>query len=155
VGEDATLRAGIEAGECWSRIAEKLPGRNGDMVRLRAERLGIERGEKQVHVPWTEAEDEGIRAGVIAGEATTEIAKRLPGRTLAAVERRRTALREGERRVVERWTEAEDAALREAFGARKSWKEIAEGLPGRTEGAAARRGVRRLGLKRHDPSGSS
>jgi photosystem II stability/assembly factor-like uncharacterized protein len=46
VGEDATLRAGIEAGKCWSRIAEKLPGRNEATARHWANVLGVERGEK-------------------------------------------------------------------------------------------------------------
>jgi hypothetical protein len=153
--EDAEIRAGVEGGESWKSIAEKLPGRDGNMVRHRAERLGIERSEKQVHVAWTEAEDEEIRAGVAAGEMTKAIAKRLPGRTLPAVESRRAALREGERPVVERWTEAEDAALREGFASGKSWREIAEGLPGRTMKAAQTRGLKQLGLKREAADGSA
>jgi hypothetical protein len=118
------------------------------MVRHRARTLGIERSEKRVHVAWTEAEEEEIRAGVAAGETIEEIAKRLPGRTLRAVEDRRAALREGERPVVERWTGAEDAALREGFESGKTWKEIADGLPGRTRNAAQIRGNQALGLKR-------
>jgi hypothetical protein len=146
--EDATLRAGVEAGEPWKTIAATLPGRTACASKDRAKMLGIERSEKQVHVAWTEAEDAEIRAGVAAGEATAEIAKRLPGRTLRAVELRRAALREGEPPVAERWTEAEDAALREGFESRKSWKEIAEGVPGRTMNAVAARGINQLGLKR-------
>jgi hypothetical protein len=134
--EDAMLRAGVEAGESWKSIAERLPGRNGDMAKERAKRLGIERSEKKVLVAWTEAEDEEIRAGVAAGETTEEIAKRLPGRTLDAVRHRRKALRDslGEQgeSVREPWTEAENAALREGFASGKSWKEIAKDFPRRT-----------------------
>jgi hypothetical protein len=92
---------------------------------------GFEGSEKQVHVPWTEAEDEEVRAGVAAGLAAAEIAKRLPGRTLMAVQTRKTPLGVGQQ-VKERWTQAEDAALRNGFEPGKSWKEIDEGVPGRT-----------------------
>jgi hypothetical protein len=118
--EEAALRAGVEAGERWKTIAEKLPGRSGEAAQFHARWLGIERSEKQVHVAWTEAEDEEIRAGVAVGENTAESAKRLPGRTLVAVQARRVGLREGERRVREHWTEAEDAALREGFASGKT-----------------------------------
>jgi hypothetical protein len=146
--EDATLRAGVEAGEMWNTIAEKLPGRTAKASERRATQLGIERSEKQVHVAWTEAEDGEIRGGVAAGETTAEIAERLPGRTLSAVQARRAALREGDHPVAERWTEAEDAALREGFASGKKWKEVAEGLPGRTMKSVAARGNKQLGLKR-------
>jgi hypothetical protein len=132
--EDAMLRAGLEAGGSWKSIAEKLPGRNGDMARHRARQLKIERSEGKVLVAWTEAEDEEIRAGVAAGETNEEIAKRLPGRTLEAVKHRRIALRDSLREQgesVRLWTEAEDAALREGFASGKSWKEIAKDLPRR------------------------
>jgi hypothetical protein len=148
--EDATLRAGVEAGEPWETIAETLPGRTAHASRDRASRLGIERREKQVHVAWTEGEDEEIRAGVAAGQTTKEIATRLPGRTADAVEARRTRLLKSERPVVERWTEGEDAALREGFASGKSWKEIARDFPGRTQRAVETRGLKRLKLKRDD-----
>jgi hypothetical protein len=44
--EDATLRAGVEAEESWKTISERLPGRSGEMARLRASGLGMERAEK-------------------------------------------------------------------------------------------------------------
>jgi hypothetical protein len=152
--EDATLRAGVEAGEGWKTIAEKLPGRNEATTRLRANLLGIERSEGRVHIAWREAEDEEIRAGVAAGETTAEIAKRLPGRTLKAVETRRAVLGEGGY-VKERWTEAEDAALREGFESGKTWKEIAAGLPSRTGNAVRVRGSQALGLKRRGAGASA
>jgi hypothetical protein len=64
---------------------------------------------------------------------------------MMAVQARREGLREGERRVVERWTEAEDAALREGFESGKTWREIADGLPGRTRNAAQIRRNQALG----------
>jgi hypothetical protein len=149
--EDAMLRAGVEAGESWKSIAGKLPRRTGEMARHRAGQLRIERREKRVVVAWTAAEDEEVRAGVAAGETTAKIAGRLPGRTLVAVEIRRAALKEGERRVLERWTEREDAALREGFASGKSWKEIAKAFPARTENAVRARGIGGLGLKRREP----
>jgi hypothetical protein len=152
--EDEEIRAGVEAGERWETIAEKLPGRKWTMARDRARWLGIERSEKQVQIAWTEAEDEEIRAGIAAGETTEAIAKRLPGRTLNAVGIRRIRLGEGGHRVVERWTEAEDAALREGFKSGKTWKDIAGGLPVGPDGAAATRVLRGLGRERDDPSGS-
>jgi hypothetical protein len=121
----------------------------------RARRLAIERSDKPVRLAWTEAEDGEIRAGVAAGKTTKEIAKKLPGRTPGAVECRRTALLKDERPVVERWTEAEDAALREGFESGKRWKEIAEGVPGRTEKAARSRVLRGLGPKREAAAGSA
>jgi hypothetical protein len=150
--EDATLRAGVEAGEPWKTLAERLPSRTVQASRYRASQIGIERSEKQVHVAWTEAEDEEIRAGVAAGETNEEIAKRLPGRTLDAVKHRRTALRdslrgEGES-VTEPWTEAENAALRKGFASGKSWKELAKDFPGRTKNAVKVRGRQRFMLRR-------
>jgi hypothetical protein len=153
--ETTTLRAGVAAGESWETIAGKLPGRNWCMAKHRARWLGIERSEKQVPVAWTEAEDAEVRAGVAAGETTAAIAGRLPGRTVNAVRKRRAALREGERPVVERWTEREDAALREGFESGTKWKEVAEQLQGRTMNAAAARATKRLGLKRDDSKGSA
>jgi transposase len=120
------------------------------MTRGRARQLGLERGQKQVQVAWTEAEEEVIRKGVAAGETCAQIAERLPGRTLLAVKARRVALREGAR-VKERWTEAEDAALREGLASGKSWKEIAKAFPGRTETAAT---IRRFRLTRGDGDAS-
>jgi hypothetical protein len=147
--EDTALRAGVEAGQTWKAIAESLPGRTAYAAEFHAIRLGLKRGNAKVIVVWTEAEDEEIRAGVAAGEATAEIAKRLPGRTLGAVKQRRTALRAGEP-CSERWTEAEDAALRESLASGKRWKEIAEGLPARTWRAVQVRGNKSLRLKRRE-----
>jgi hypothetical protein len=45
--EDAEIRAGVEAGESWQAIAERLSGRNDEMVKGRARRLHIERSEKK------------------------------------------------------------------------------------------------------------
>jgi hypothetical protein len=137
--EDATLWAGVESGELWETIAATLPGRTTYASKDRARVLGIERSEKRVFVAWTEAEDGEIRAGVAAGETTEEITKKLPGRTLRAVQARRAALKEGEH-VRQFWTAAEDAALRAALASGKTWKEIAEGFPGRTKGAVEQRG---------------
>jgi hypothetical protein len=155
--EDARLRAGVEAGESWSRIVEELPGRGARAAELRAMRLKIERSEILV-IPWTEAEDGELRAGVAGGKTNEEIAARLPDRTPLAVKARRFALRgslkeqgESVRRL---WTKAEDAALRESFASGKRWKEIAKAFPGRTQNAVERRGRRQLKLKRGD-SGSA
>jgi hypothetical protein len=140
--EDATVRAGVEAGESWDAIVERLPGRNGRMARYRASRLGVGRGEKRVVVAWTEAESAGTRAGVAVGETSGKIAERLPGRTVAAVRLRRAALKEGERRVFghfERWTEVEDEKIRAAITAGESNAQCAERLPGRSLDAVQRR----------------
>jgi hypothetical protein len=150
--EDATLRAGFEAGESWKAIAEQLPRRSTDLVRRRGLLLGLERGEKRVLVAWTEAEDEEIRAGVAAGETDEELAKRLPGRSQCAVEKRRLMLT-GSEHPAERWTKAEDAALREGLASGKSWKEIAKEFPGRTRRAAEMR-ANRLRQKRDESDGA-
>jgi hypothetical protein len=106
------------------------------------------RRKKRSHVAWTEAEDEEIRVSVAAGETIQELANRVPGHTLDAVALRRLRLVGSKLPVGELWTEAEDMALREGFASGKKWKEIAEGLPGRTRKAVETRGSRQLGLKR-------
>jgi hypothetical protein len=45
-----------------------------------------------------------------------------------------------------RWTSDEDAAIRAGFEAGRSWKEISDGIPGRTFLATSKHGER-LGLK--------
>jgi hypothetical protein len=54
------------------------------------------------------------------------IAEQLPGRSVWAVQDRKTVLKEGERPVREHLTEAEDAALRGGFESGKTWREIAD-----------------------------
>jgi hypothetical protein len=133
----------------WERGGRRsrrlCPGRTAEGSRHRATQLGWER---KIRVAWTEAEDEEIRAGVAAGETIQELAKRLPSRTPDAVARQRLRLVGCKLPVTERWTEAEDAALREGFASGKKWKEVAEGLPGRTMKAVIARGINKLGLKR-------
>jgi hypothetical protein len=153
--EDTTLRVGVEAGESWKALAEKLPGRTVVESKSRAKVLGMERRGRSVVVAWTEAEDEEVRAGIAAGETVKEIAGRLPGRTLPAVMDRRLRLLDNQPRVLKRWTEAEVAVLREGIEAGKTWKEIAKDIPGRTEKAAQSRALRGLGLKRGDSEGSA
>jgi hypothetical protein len=159
--EEMRLRVGLEGGESWQAIAAGLPGRTAYGSEHRARQLGLERETPPMVVEaWTEAEDEVIRAGVAAGEATNEIAKRLPGRTPSALASRRVVLgerpvTEGELRVLQRWTDAEDAALRECFESGRSWREIAEKLPGRTMFAVKTRGIKQLGLKHGDSAGST
>jgi hypothetical protein len=97
---------------------------------------------------WTEGEDGEVRAGIAAGLATAEIAKRLPGRTLGAVRVRRSALREGACRVMERWTEAENEQVRAGVAASETTAEIAERVPGRTQDAVEhRRATLKLGRR--------
>jgi uncharacterized protein YabN with tetrapyrrole methylase and pyrophosphatase domain len=151
--EEDELRAGVAAGETSEEIAKRLPGRT--LAAVQYHRRAMREGDRRVVERWTEAEEAELRAGVAAGETSEEIAKRLPERTLAAVQHRRRAMEEFDRRVVERWTEAEDAALREGFAAGKSWKEVAEGLPGRTKDAVRRRGAGEFGLKRHGPDAAA
>jgi hypothetical protein len=86
--EDAMLRAGVEAGESWKSIAEKLPGRTVYALTARAALLEIERSEKRVLVAWTGAEDAALREGFASGKSWKEIAKEFPGRTQDAVEMR-------------------------------------------------------------------
>jgi hypothetical protein len=140
------IRAGLEAKESWQTTADELPGRSIQAAKQRADRN--RRRGKRVHVRWMAADDEVVRAGVAAGETSEKITERLPGRTLCAVQTRRVVLREGERRAVERWTEAEDAALRASFRSGKSWKEVAEGLPARTTMAIKKRAPTVLRLRR-------
>jgi hypothetical protein len=144
--EDAAIRAGLEAGKSWKEIWEGLPGRTFFATQARGWRLGLQ--HREAGAEWTADEDATIRAGVAAGETTAEIAKKLLGRTLDAVGHRRTGLLKGAGRAAERWTEAEDAALREGFGSGKSWKEIAKVLAGRTQKAVETRAQKRLRLKR-------
>jgi hypothetical protein len=132
-----------------NRNAERLPGRA--LVAEQQRRAALRAGDHRVP-QWTEAEDAAIREGCESGKTWKAIAGGLPGRTAEAVEKRG---RDGlglKHRVADgkgRWTEAEDAALREGFESGKTWKAIAEGLPGRTKKAAWKRGSVRLGLRRH------
>jgi hypothetical protein len=151
--EEATLRRSVEAGDSWASVSALLPGRTAIACKTRAQVLGISRGQRRKSDrranAWTPAEDEVIRAGIAAGETSSEIAERLPDRTLKAVEGRRFLVKgKAEPRVTNQWTQAEDSALREGFALGRRWKEIAEELPGRTAEAAATRARKELGLKR-------
>jgi hypothetical protein len=91
-------------------------------------------------VPWSEAEDAALaRWQGSLGNAWSEIARRLPGRTgQQCAQRWRHRVNPGIRR--EPWSAAEDAALSSLvarLGA--AWAEIARAMPGRTDQQCAGR----------------
>jgi hypothetical protein len=95
---------------------------------------------------WTSDEDAAVRAGFWAGKCWREIAEALPDRTVHAIRGREETLGLKRCEAGKEWTADEDAAVQAGVRAGKSWKAIAEELPGRTWLAAKVRG-RVLGLK--------
>lgn len=94
--------------------------------------------------------DDEIESMTAEGASLSEIAARI-GCGVATVSRRRRQLGAEGSAYKRKWTDREDAVLREAVKLAGSWAEVAENLPGRTEAACCAR-AKRHGLRlRHNP----
>ena len=94
--------------------------------------------------------DDEIESMTAEGASLSEIAARI-GCGVATVSRRRRQLGTDGAAYKRKWTEKEDAKLREAVKLASNWAEVAEEMPGRTEAACCAR-AKRHGLRlRHDP----
>lgn len=94
--------------------------------------------------------DDEIESMTAEGASLSEVAARI-GCGVATVSRRRRQLGTDGAAYKRKWTDREDAVLREAVKLADSWAEVAENLPGRTEAACCAR-AKRHGLRiRHNP----
>ncbi|MCP4700866.1 MAG: helix-turn-helix domain-containing protein [Gammaproteobacteria bacterium] len=98
---------------------------------------------------WSEEEDRIIVDGFSEGSETCELARRLPGRTLAAVRGRGRILCVN-RSKVKPWTKAEDHALLEMWSRGVRGDKIAEACPGRSGPACHQHLHRILQIPRND-----
>jgi hypothetical protein len=141
--EERFLRAAADAGVPGGEIARRL-GRTPAAVRRRRELLGATRPRPRRYTP---AEDALIAAAVAGGASLAPLAERL-GRSEGAVRLRARSLGLVAAGKRQRWTSAEDDALREAYAAGRSTQAIREVLPHRTAGAIVAR-AHLLGLAEH------
>mmetsp|Transcript_13137 Transcript_13137/g.45959 ORF Transcript_13137/g.45959 Transcript_13137/m.45959 type:complete len:615 (-) Transcript_13137:162-2006(-) len=142
-GEDATLREAVRAfgnpEHWWQHVADRLPGRSARQCRLRWEQTV---DPSIVSGYFSPEEDRRLFLAVRAcGDAWTEVARFVPGRTPAMCrERWVNVVAPSVRR--EEWSEAEDAALLGAVRrlGEGSWAAVAEELGGhRTDNQCWRR----------------
>lgn len=141
--EDALLAGAVRARLPAPLVAERL-GRPAAQVRWRRRTLGLTSPPSRRYGP---EEDAAVRAAIEEGGEVAELARRL-GRTPDALRLRAANLglyRPSRRR---RWTEREDAALRDGYDSGLSCAQIAGELPGRTASGVAAR-ARQLGLATH------
>jgi predicted transcriptional regulator len=147
---DKALREAFGAGLPWNEIVKsKLSGQSRSAANVHARKLGLPKR----YLPWTESDDAAIRKGGTA----REIAERLPGRSLTAVQNRMRVVRT-DKQTHKPWTKEEDVLLRELVGVGgKTWTEIAAEFSGRTEAAVATRARSHLRVNLHArvPSTSS
>jgi hypothetical protein len=141
--EERFLRAAAEAGVPGGEIARRL-GRTPAAVRRRRERLGATRPRPRRYTP---VEDALIASAVAAGDPLAPLAERL-GRSEGALRLRARSLGLVEASRRQRWTTAEDDALRDAYAAGRSTRAIRKVLPHRTAGAIVAR-AHLLGLAEH------
>lgn len=131
--EDSALLAAFAAHpKEWSTIASSLPGRSIQHVHRRYKALTK---LPSTHEPWTEPEDDLLRAAV--AKHTTRYWERVvadvPGRSLSQCQCRwRGWLSRLGKNVV--WTEAEDALLAEGVSTygEHNWNKIAVNIAGKT-----------------------
>jgi hypothetical protein len=144
--EDDVLREGYGSGLTCAAIAARLPGRSARAVGSRADRLGLPSYGRR----WTRSDDWALRELAARGATVVQIARRLT-RTGPAIRHRAARLglrlRDATRRPPRRWSEQEDAVLRQ-------WRQVEPGRLGtlldRSEGSVRSR-LRALGLT---PGGS-
>ncbi|MCP4548414.1 MAG: helix-turn-helix domain-containing protein [bacterium] len=98
---------------------------------------------------WSEEEDRIIVDGFSEGLGFSEMARRLPGRTRAAVKARCRTLC-GTRSKIRPWTKAEDHALLEMWSRGVRGDKIAEACPGRSGPACHQHLHRILRIPRND-----
>lgn len=141
----AALMAEVhELGRRYDNMAEVL-SRLVNMLRVRREAKGTS-AMPVCGGLW----DDEIESMTADGASLSEIAARI-GCGVATVSRRRRHLGADGAAYKRKWTDREDAVLREAVKLADSWAEVAENLPGRTEAACCAR-AKRYGLRlRHNP----
>lgn len=136
----AALMADVrELGRRYDHMAEAV-SRLVDMLRVRRDA----RGTSAMPVSGGLWDDE-IESMTAEGASLSEIAARI-GCGVATVGRRRRQLGADGAAYKRKWTDREDAVLRETVKLSDSWAEVAESLPGRTEAACSAR-AKRYGLR--------
>ena len=138
--EDDLLRAGTAAGVS-ATVLGALLGRSPDRVRARRRMLI---GRRPAGRPYLSHEDEQIRICVTGDGDLAGVARRL-GRTPDALRLRAKQLGLHDPPPRRRWSDWEDAIVRDGYTSALPCGEIARGLPGRTAASVAAR-ARRLGL---------
>ena len=135
-GDVASLMADVrELGRRYGHMAEAV-SRLVDLLRVRREA----RGTSAMPVSGGLWDDE-IESMTAGGASLSEIAARI-GCGISTVGRRRRQLGAEGAAYKRKWTEREDAALREAVRLASDWSEVAEEMPGRTEAACRERAKR-------------
>jgi hypothetical protein len=132
----------------WAGWPDILPGRTPTAISNRAGTLGLCTRRR---VPWTEGEDDAVRAHYPEhGRFWEGWEDLLPGRTPPAIARRAQLLKIRKGSVGNRWSEAEEEAVAREFPSHgQDWEGWAEILPGRTPGAIkARASALGVGLER-------
>lgn len=131
--DDAALRRAFTSSEGdLVQLAGQL-GRTPGALRLRAANLGLYRPSPRRR--WSTSEDAALRDGYDSGLTCQQIARQIPGRTVAAVTARARQL--GLANHARRWTAAEDERLRQLATSRRL-EELARVL-GRTPEALRQR----------------
>lgn len=138
--EDALLRAGTAAGVPASWLAERL-GWATEQVRLRRRELLGSRSPGRPYLPY---EDESIRICLAERDDLEALARRL-SRSPDAVRLRAQHLGVHRPPARRRWTEWEDALIRDGYTSALSCGEISRELPARSAASIASR-ARKLGL---------
>lgn len=146
VGNNCTLKS-IEARECaalglFQRDTTKKGGQFVVDAHVISASTLMERLKELLssHMPWTEPEKDILRKFYPSEGA--DVAKRIPGRTVAACRTQAKIL--GLAETLKRWTNEEDEILRKYF--RDEGPDVAKRLPGRTKQKCYRR-AKKLGLE--------
>jgi hypothetical protein len=138
--EEALLRLAARAGVPTPLVSVRL-GRSPEQVRWRRRALGLTRRAAR---PYSTEEDAQLAAALADGGDLAGLAARL-GRSPDALRLRARKLGLHRPRPRRRWTEAEDAVVRDGYAEGLTCSDITRELPGRTPTAIAAR-ARALGI---------
>ncbi len=139
-GEEALLRAGASAGLAAPILAERLE-RSTEQVKARRRTLVASRSAAR---PYLAHEDEAIRICLAERGNLVALAGRL-GRTADALRVHAQQLGVHQPRSRRRWSDWEDALIRDGYTSALGCAQIARQLPHRTAASVSAR-ARRLGL---------